>query len=217
MNFYNFAFHYLNRLNDPVFPYEYHLVIDGIYTLCDTWVWLSLEIWSSPALCVSCKQHELILLNGWMLLHCVHTHSSLTPYLSTSTQVISWLGYVNSTAVNRGEGVHDLQECYCWITQQLYFQVSEELHTDSHSGCTNLHSHQQWLGFLSPSHPCSILLVCFLSDCHSAWEEMESQCHFFFFLYILMGSIITFSYMYITYFRHYSPSIISSCPFPLPR
>ena len=50
------------------------------------------------------------------------------------------------------------------------------LHTVLHSGCTSLHSHQQW-EFFSTSSPAFIACK-FLDRSHSDWHEMVPHCGF---------------------------------------
>ena len=50
------------------------------------------------------------------------------------------------------------------------------LHTVLHSGCTSLHSHQQWEFFSTPS---PAFIACkFLDRSHSDWHEMVPHCGF---------------------------------------
>ena len=52
------------------------------------------------------------------------------------------------------------------------------LHTVLHSGCTSLHSHQQWEGSLF-STPSPAFIACRLLDrSHSDWHEMVPHCGF---------------------------------------
>ena len=57
----------------------------------------------------------------------------------------------------------DAQEWDCWILWQFYFQFFEESHTVCHSGCTNVHPHQQCKRVLfSPHPPQHLLFVAYL-------------------------------------------------------
>jgi hypothetical protein len=47
-----------------------------------------------------------------------------------------------------------------------------------HSGCTNLHFHQQGIRPLFPYIPVTLIVVCFLNVVHSDKDEVESKCTF---------------------------------------
>jgi hypothetical protein len=115
-------------------------------------------------------------------------HSSVVDHLSW----LHCLVIVNGATINMGVQVSPFYVIYNFsnicssVTAGSYssssFSWLKKLYADFHWGYTNLHSHQQCIGFLpfSPSPPPSpasspVCTVIFLDDGHFDWAEMESQ------------------------------------------
>ena len=98
------------------------------------------------------------------------------------------LAIVNSVAMNSG-----IHMSFSILVSSGYMPRSEivgaygvfipsflgNLHTIFHSGCINLHSHQQCKSILFFSTPYPAFIVCRLfDDSHSDWYEVISYCGF---------------------------------------
>jgi hypothetical protein len=84
----------------------------------------------------------------------------------------------------------DAQEQYTGSSEISMSIFSRNLHTAfQHSGCFNLHSHQQWENKGSSfAVPLPAFVVIALDSGHSNWGEMKSKCCFDLYLFYNQGS-----------------------------